>query len=187
MKKIFKEGKMSETRTVEDVIKEYSQEGSPKGCITGVITTRGGKYSRYFCFEIPHDITAEGLKAGFADVGTNLAIHLNLHDDPEYYAKATALKYEKEVRRRVDSMEKLCEGLRTYIKLLGDQVRSFMGHPVFTETNEAFEGQHGEMKANIMLAYRHLEDARMRLGKVMQQIQGGVSIYDRSEVGGKEG
>ena len=84
-------------------------------------------------------------------------------------------------------MEKLCEDFRTYIKVLGDQVRGFMGHSVFTETDEAFEGQHGEMKANIMLAYRHLEDARMRLGKVMQQIQGGVSIYDRSEVGGKEG
>ena len=33
--------------------------------------------------------------------------------------------------------------------------------------------------ANIMLAYRHLEDASMRLGKVLQALDGGVSVYDK--------
>ncbi len=37
----------------------------------------------------------------------------------------------------------------------------------------------GETKANIMLAYRHLEDARMRLGKVIQAQDGGVSCYKK--------
>ena len=37
------------------------------------------------------------------------------------------------------------------------------------------------MKANITLSYRHIEDARMRLGKVMQQIQGGVSKFDKQD------
>lgn len=32
---------------------------------------------------------------------------------------------------------------------------------------------------NVKLAYRHLEDARMRLGKVLQAADGGVSILDR--------
>lgn len=36
----------------------------------------------------------------------------------------------------------------------------------------------GEAKANIMLAYRHMEDARMRIGKVIQAMSGGKSIYD---------
>lgn len=36
----------------------------------------------------------------------------------------------------------------------------------------------GEMIANCMLAYRHLEDARVRLGKVIQAYDGGVSVYD---------
>ena len=31
---------------------------------------------------------------------------------------------------------------------------------------------------NLVLAFRHLEDARMRLGKVMQAYQGGISILD---------
>lgn len=78
-------------------------------------------------------------------------------------------------------MEEKCNLIREYIREIGSLVKGLMGHSVFTETDEAFEGQHGEMKANIMLAYRHLEDARMRLGKVMQQIQGGVSKYDGKE------
>ncbi len=41
-----------------------------------------------------------------------------------------------------------------------------------------------EAVANVMLAYRHLEDASMRLGKAIQALDGGVSVYDkRSTVG----
>lgn len=48
------------------------------------------------------------------------------------------------------------------------------------ETNSITEGiDYAEGMANLMLAYRHLEDARMRIGKCMQQLQGGVSIYDK--------
>jgi exonuclease VII small subunit len=36
-----------------------------------------------------------------------------------------------------------------------------------------------EMHANITLAYRHLEDAAMRLGKAIQAFDGGVSVYDK--------
>ena len=37
----------------------------------------------------------------------------------------------------------------------------------------------GEAVANIVLAYRHLEDARMRLGKAVQAVDGGESCYPR--------
>jgi hypothetical protein len=37
-----------------------------------------------------------------------------------------------------------------------------------------------EAIANVMLAYRHLEDASMRLGKVIQALDNGVSVYDRA-------
>lgn len=36
-----------------------------------------------------------------------------------------------------------------------------------------------EMMANLTLAQRHLEDARMRLGKVLQAMDGGTSVYDK--------
>lgn len=39
-----------------------------------------------------------------------------------------------------------------------------------------------EVIANLMLAYRHLEDASMRLGKAIQAIDGGASVYDQTQV-----
>jgi hypothetical protein len=39
-----------------------------------------------------------------------------------------------------------------------------------------------EAIASIQLAHRHLEDARMRCGKVIQALEGGVSILDHPEV-----
>jgi hypothetical protein len=41
-----------------------------------------------------------------------------------------------------------------------------------------------EAIANVMLAYRHLEDASMRIGKAMQALDGGASVYDRTQVPG---
>ena len=35
-----------------------------------------------------------------------------------------------------------------------------------------------EVINNIVLAYRHYEDGRMRIGKALQALQGGVSKYD---------
>jgi len=43
-----------------------------------------------------------------------------------------------------------------------------------------FPGQHGEMIAHSMLAVRAIEDARMRLGKVLQYASDGISIYDKA-------
>jgi hypothetical protein len=43
----------------------------------------------------------------------------------------------------------------------------------------------GEVMANLTLAYRHLEDASMRIGKVKQHLNGGESVYDKNVVGSK--
>ncbi len=84
------------------------------------------------------------------------------------------------------NIEICCGSLRGEIRDIGVEVKDLMADSFFDAPGEMFPGQHGEMKANTMLAFRHLEDARMRLGKVMQQIQGGVSIFDRPG-GGKPG
>jgi len=42
------------------------------------------------------------------------------------------------------------------------------------------QAQAGEAVANVTLAYRHLEDASMRLGKAIQALDGGLSVYDRA-------
>lgn len=79
-------------------------------------------------------------------------------------------------------MEESCNALREQIKQNEKQVRALMqwtgfGGLLVTDPNAA-----AEMRANIMLAVRHLEDARMRLGKVIQAKNGGVSCYDKPKV-----
>lgn len=68
---------------------------------------------------------------------------------------------------------------RVACKNVEEPVRLLMEDDAF-KGEQAFPNQHEEMKANIMLAVRHLEDARMRLGKVIQYSGDGVSIYDKA-------
>lgn len=67
--------------------------------------------------------------------------------------------------------------LRTDIRNIGEQVQRMHKCPDFNEL-EAHSDE-SEMRANIQLAFRHLEDARMRLGKVIQAKDGGVSCYEK--------
>jgi hypothetical protein len=68
-----------------------------------------------------------------------------------------------------------CEAFRRRLKVIADEVW-LMRHP-----NPAIPG---EALANATLAYRHLEDASMRLGKAIQALDGGVSVYDKDQVPG---
>jgi hypothetical protein len=77
-----------------------------------------------------------------------------------------------------ENLEETCNRLRNDIKGGADNVKELMRHNVFYNT-EDYDGQHSEMSANIMLAYRHLEDARMRVGKILQAAGDGVSILDK--------
>lgn len=77
-----------------------------------------------------------------------------------------------------EHFEEKCSTLRFGIRERAELVKILMDHDVFEE-KENPQADFGEMKANIMLAYRHLEDARMRLGKAIQAYDGGVSVYDK--------
>jgi hypothetical protein len=68
-----------------------------------------------------------------------------------------------------------CEALRRDIKPIAERARALFG----TNTPEP---EAGEAMANLMLALRHLEDASMRLGKCIQALDGGVSVYDKTQV-----
>ncbi len=82
---------------------------------------------------------------------------------------------QKNVEGPADIKQK-CDVYRELIKSSAEGVRKLMEDPHFIKGNSC----DSEMKANIMLAYRHLEDARMRLGKVIQAYDGGVSCYDKA-------
>lgn len=68
---------------------------------------------------------------------------------------------------------------RDKIEKEGSEVIKLTKNDFFKQGEADEQHDRGEMIANIKLAYRHLEDARMRLGKVIQAYKGGVSIYDQ--------
>ena len=68
--------------------------------------------------------------------------------------------------------------LRTDLKKIEMGIRQMMDHPVY-KGEQSYPGQHSEMKAQTMLAVRACEDSRLRLGKVCQYADDGVSIFDK--------
>ncbi len=76
------------------------------------------------------------------------------------------------------TLKNSCDGLRKSIQVSANMVKSLMDHSDL-KSEQTHSGQHAEMKANIMLTYRHLEDARMRIGKILQAAGDGVSILDK--------
>jgi len=66
---------------------------------------------------------------------------------------------------------------RNTIKLNAADLQIFIDDLKKSDSME--EWDKGEMIANAILAYRHLEDAGMRLGKVMQAKNGGKSILTK--------
>ena len=68
---------------------------------------------------------------------------------------------------------------REELKEFGANIHGLMAHELFAHLDEGDKMKDpGECAANIMLAYRHIEDARMRLGKVFEAM-GEESPYNR--------
>lgn len=74
----------------------------------------------------------------------------------------------------------LIDKCRERSKNLEENIRALLNSCCFSQTQD-FASQHREMEENIMLAVRHQEDVRMRLGKVRQWAEDGVSCYDKRE------
>ncbi|NLG18920.1 MAG: hypothetical protein GX556_16465 [Fibrobacter sp.] len=81
--------------------------------------------------------------------------------------------HPKTITQICDSLREQCGNMVTAIR------RDLQCHHVELDNKEAFPGQHSEMFSNMDLALRHLEDARMRLGKVIQYAGDGVSKFDK--------
>ena len=70
-----------------------------------------------------------------------------------------------------------CQHMRAILENNKRFVKSLMD--IHFKNEQTSANQHSEMKANIMLTYRHLEDARMRMGKAIQAYDGGKSVYPK--------
>jgi len=70
-----------------------------------------------------------------------------------------------------------CKTLRKTIKAIAEEVKA-SHEKVFEQSQGMGTMDEDEMHANLTIAYRHLEDAAMRIGKVIQAYDGGKSVYD---------
>ena len=76
-----------------------------------------------------------------------------------------------------DPITDFCTGMRGKIKKNGEDIKQFKKELNGIEAINCED--RGEVIANLTLAYRHIEDSVMRLGKVIQAEDGGVSGYDK--------
>lgn len=75
-----------------------------------------------------------------------------------------------------------CDALRAELLAIEKRVRGLLRGKMNLLTKDSTPqifAQAGEMQDHQMLAVRHIEDARMRIGKVLQYARDGVSIYDK--------
>ena len=72
--------------------------------------------------------------------------------------------------------------LRIALKALAAKVKEEVQSTKDRETTKVEDK--GEIIANLMLTYRHLEDASMRVGKAIQARDGGASVYDKASTVG---
>lgn len=84
---------------------------------------------------------------------------------------------QDQVQREM-TLEEKCNDIRSEVKKIEKYTRSLLNDKTY-RNEQSFCGQHEEMKAQTMLAVRALEEARMRIGKVLQYSGDGVSIYDK--------
>lgn len=64
-----------------------------------------------------------------------------------------------------------CTALRVTIARIADELEAVQNNPkMYMFLPE--QSKTGQLVPNLVLAYRHLEDARMRLGKVIQAYEG---------------
>jgi len=109
---------------------------------------------------------------GGAGVGPDPRGIVESTDDEEMQAPAT----EEEIMAPV-TFKDACFGIRSDIELIKKKVWNMRKHPGHGEISILRDGY--EARENIMLAYRYLEDARMRIGKVLQAYDGGQSMYPK--------
>lgn len=94
-----------------------------------------------------------------------------------------------EMCEREMTVEEMCQSARKEIEYIKQRIVGISeNHQLKDMEDVKLEGANmpqtmtANIKANLTLAFRHLEDAMMRLGKAMQAYQGGISILDKHSV-----
>lgn len=80
-----------------------------------------------------------------------------------------------------DKLDARCSKLRIDIKSVTSNIATLRGELSARMIDLKPASDAGEVIANVTLSLRHLEDAAMRLGKVIQAYDGGISVYDKND------
>lgn len=91
--------------------------------------------------------------------------------------QTTDVMKEMSFDEKMDDIRVKIKGIAKYLL----DVKEQKGNQMDKDERENYN----EIMSNLTLAYRHLEDASMRIGKVKQHRNGGESIYDKNVVGSK--
>ncbi len=158
----------------------------PKGLKKTLIVKAGNGAPDNLEFDYPASADAVKTDGSFPYPNTHPELIWNQHQcSPEqaqagaalgggaFVAPTTLEDKLRSIRSLALSWEKSILALRDCPELKLDLSDTTKPQGVATSQNP------GEAISNIMLAYRHIEDARMRLGKAIQAMDGGVSVYDK--------
>lgn len=78
-----------------------------------------------------------------------------------------------------DALKPECDALRAALGAIEERVRALAeANKQPRRGDPAADARASERIAQSMLALRHVEDARMRIGKVLQYARDGVSVFD---------
>lgn len=84
------------------------------------------------------------------------------------------------------TLDEFAKSIRSELKDIGFRMlmlKNRMLERGFGETGASVSKElQSEAIANAVLAFRHAEDSAMRLGKILQALNGGESVYDNSGV-----
>lgn len=119
------------------------------------------------------------------DLLENTPVGITAHYDERskilIISDSLSLPTEADIMKPVDFKEGIF-GMRGDIELVKSKVKNWVNHPELNKPmismSSLLQKDH-EMLDNLILSYRHLEDARMRLGKAVQAFDGGKSCYPR--------
>jgi len=100
-------------------------------------------------------------------------------DDTIQGQTESGMKQTGPVETKERTFDTRCSDLRLQLKDVGERIQRLKRRTAESATQPGED--RSEELANLTLAFRHLEDAEMRLGKAIQAYDGGRSVYDATD------
>ncbi len=113
----------------------------------------------------------------YDDIGINQKTNDSLTKESDESSKD--VKEEKTKNSAKLDFKNHVTGKRNQIQKEVDFIDDFLFSHEFIRDFDFNTWQYNEIVENLKLAKRHLEDARMRFGKVLQHSEDSISIYDK--------